>query len=180
MLLDDSLSICSEKPGLIHSNEYETTLLVMNAPASFPIAFTGCSDRIAVKSSGAYHFIRFADLEWISADGDYVHLHAGDSSCRTRLTMKAVERLLNPARFIFIHRSTCVNVDFISRISGRNDEVTLRNGQRLEISRACQSRVRDYLENAMHTAWNGTDIREVAPDDFPEPRGRLASVSSPK
>jgi len=45
------------------------------------------------------------EVEWIEGQGDYAKVHARDSAGLARITLKALEEQLDPARFIRIHRS---------------------------------------------------------------------------
>ncbi len=119
-----------------------------SAPRRFP-------DRFTVKSEGSFIFLRFAEVDWIEAQGDYVKFHLGPKGCLVRMTMKVLERSIDPARFLRIHRSTFVNLDRIEKISPfreRHYAVVLRDGTRLRISGAYRSRVREIYLNALSTA----------------------------
>ena len=50
--------------------------------------------------------VRVDDIEWIEAEGDYVRLHTGDRHpALVRMTLTALERQLDAALFIRVHRS---------------------------------------------------------------------------
>ncbi len=52
-------------------------------------------------------------IEWIRAAGNYVEVHAGGRMTLHRMTMRELEKSLDPARFRRIHRSVIVNVDAV-------------------------------------------------------------------
>jgi hypothetical protein len=77
-------------------------------------------------------------MQYLSASGNYVEIFADGQMYLMRATMKQVEELLPPSRFIRIHRSHIVNMDAIERIrterSGSGN-VHLRCGKTLAMSR---------------------------------------------
>lgn len=83
--------------------------------------------------------VRAADVEWIEASGDYVGLHVGERTHLVRETMQQIERVLDPTRFIRIHRSTIVRVDRVAELealSNRDCLVRLRDGTLVRASRS--------------------------------------------
>ena len=49
------------------------------------------------------------DIDWIDAAGDYMCVHAEGDTHVLRGTMKRLEELLDPEKFVRVHRSTIVN-----------------------------------------------------------------------
>ena len=90
--------------------------------------------------------VRVAEVDWIDAEDNYVRLHVGRESHLMRETMAAMERTLDPRRFVRVHRSTIVNVDRVRSIEswGMGEFLlVLRDGTRLQSSRGYRDRVRD-------------------------------------
>ena len=56
------------------------------------------------------------DVDRIEAERDYMRLHIGARSFLLHQTISELERRLDPARFIRLHRSTIVRRDFIARL----------------------------------------------------------------
>jgi two-component system, LytTR family, response regulator len=54
---------------------------------------------------------RVDDVGWFEAQGKYVRVHVGRDSHLVRHTMQALERRLDPRRFVRVNRSAIVNVD---------------------------------------------------------------------
>jgi two-component system LytT family response regulator len=106
-------------------------------------------ERIVVKSGGRIFFIRVDEIDWIDAAGNYVRLHVKGESHLFRETMSAIEKRLEKAQFVRIHRSHLVNADRIRELLPGNGEhvVVLRNGIRLPLSRG----YRDRLQERMNT-----------------------------
>ncbi len=78
------------------------------------------------------------DIDRIEAERDYMRLHIGARSFLLHETISALERRLDPARFIRLHRSAIVRRDFIARLvhDGLGAwSATLADGTRLRIGR---------------------------------------------
>lgn len=66
--------------------------------------------RLSVRSIGRIDSVNVSDVQWISAAGNYVELHVHGKSILHRVTISALERRLDPAEFLRVHRSTMVRV----------------------------------------------------------------------
>jgi two-component system LytT family response regulator len=94
--------------------------------------------RWAVKDGDRYVLLRADEVDWIEAAANYVRFHSRGSCYLMRATLSALERSLDPARFVRIHRSTIVNVDRIKEIKPEwhgDFEVVLAGGKELRMSR---------------------------------------------
>lgn len=67
------------------------------------------------KGSG-FERVHVADIDWIEAERDYVHIHARGQSWMLRETMAGMEGRLDPALFSRVHRSALVRSDRIVSI----------------------------------------------------------------
>ncbi len=106
-------------------------------PAPREGAEGGYVERIAVKTGGKVLLLPVGEVDWCEAEGNYVVLHAGSRSPMLRETLNRVEQLLDPRRFVRVHRSTLVNVDRIRELEPDVDKgwvVVLRDGTRLRLS----------------------------------------------
>jgi len=109
-------------------------------------AAQGYLTRLAVKRNQRIALVGAADIDWIESSGNYAHLHANSASYVVRMTMGELERRLDPARFVRIHRSTIVQIDRIQDIIAAwhgDFDVTLRDGTVLRLSRNYRDRVLD-------------------------------------
>ncbi len=105
-------------------------------------------ERIAVKNEGRVVFVRVDEIDWIEADGNYVHLHAGTTKHFLRETLTALETQLPEQRFMRISRSTIVNVDRIKELQSLfygDFAVILNNGEKLTLSRTYRDRVESLM-----------------------------------
>jgi len=109
-------------------------------------------DRLVVKSAGATHFVKTADIDWIEAVGVYVNLHIGGKALLYRAPIHLLADKLDPAHFVRIHRSAIVNLDSIVHlepISHGEFEVVLKHGGRTKVSRTFRSQLEKRLGQAL-------------------------------
>ena len=105
-------------------------------------------ERLVIKEDGRATVVTVRDIDWIEADGDYLTIHAGRSRHTLRETMKDIERALDPACFVRIHRSTIVALDRIKALEPyfRGEYVVvLQDGARLKLSRGYKPRLEEAL-----------------------------------
>lgn len=105
------------------------------APSAPPVAH---AQRISVRVGEHIRVIAVDEIDWIRADGNYVHIHAGGASYLHRETLRHLLASLDPARFLRIHRGIVVNMERIREVHPLfqgNAEVVLRDGTRLGLSR---------------------------------------------
>jgi len=108
----------------------------------------GPKTHLVVKTGSHSVLLQVARIERLEAEGDYVRIHAGREAYLTRQTMNRIEAQLGAARFVRIHRSTIVNVEYIKEIHsmpGGDHAITLRDGTQVTLSRG----YRDRLEMAL-------------------------------
>ena len=72
--------------------------------------------RIVVKDGTRVHVIPLDKLDYVEAQDDYVALHSGGKSYLKQQPIASVEAMLDPARFVRIHRSAIVNLERVARI----------------------------------------------------------------
>jgi two-component system LytT family response regulator len=95
-------------------------------------------ERIAVESRGQIRIVPVDRIDYITAEGPYVKLHAGGDTHVLRERMQTLEERLDPRLFFRIHRSTIVRLDRIEallRAGGGDYAVRLKDGTKLSVSR---------------------------------------------
>jgi two-component system, LytTR family, response regulator len=96
-------------------------------------------ERIVVKDGPRVHVIPIDKLDYAEAQDDYVALHSGGKSYLKQQPIASLEALLDPARFVRIHRSVIVNLERVARIEPYGKEsrlAILSDGARLPVSRS--------------------------------------------
>jgi two-component system LytT family response regulator len=104
---------------------------------------------LAIKTGDQYRFVEVADIDWIEADGNYIRLHLGKQDRLVHKTLSEMEeRLLDPSRFVRIHRSTIVNLARIASVEPLFHgelSVALKDGTRLVCSRRFRPRLQERV-----------------------------------
>lgn len=94
--------------------------------------------RFEVRLGRRVVFVPVEHVQYLQADGDYVTLHAGAKQYLLRESMQRLQALLDPARFLRIHRSLIVRLDCVAELqplSNRDALLRLWNGTPLRVSR---------------------------------------------
>jgi two-component system, LytTR family, response regulator len=105
-------------------------------------SLNGYVSRFAVQTGSRIQIVPAEDVEWIGAAGDYVELHVNNCTFLLRETMASLERRLDPAKFIRIHRSRIVQSKGILELrSIENREFTVKLTDGSGIDRAAPTRI---------------------------------------
>ncbi len=108
----------------------------------------GSPKRLSLSTGERIHLVHVDDVRWIEADGDHVRVHTTAGPHRVRGRMKEFERQLSDDRFLRVHRSTIVNVDFVRELQPylNGDYVAvLRDGTTLRIPRTRRQVIAAFL-----------------------------------
>lgn len=106
-------------------------------------------ERFVIRSGPKLRFLFPDEVDWMSADANYVRLHSGKASYLIRDSMGRLEMQLDPRKFVRVHRSTIVNIARIRELESvfqGEYVIVLDDGTKLNSSKAYRSR----LEAAMH------------------------------
>ena len=95
-------------------------------------------DRITVRNGQKIIIIPIDEVIFIKADGDYISINTAKGNWLKEQTMKYTEEMLPTDRFIRIHRSYIININYISRIEryGEKQQIILHNNEKIKISAA--------------------------------------------
>jgi two-component system, LytTR family, response regulator len=108
----------------------------------------GWLERLSVQVGAHIRVIATNEIDWISADGNYVHIHAGKLTYVHRETLQQLQRALNPASFLRVHRGVIVNIERVHEVHplfNGNAELVLRDGTRIALSRRFRAHARQVL-----------------------------------
>ncbi|HEV2621577.1 MAG TPA: LytTR family transcriptional regulator DNA-binding domain-containing protein [Frateuria sp.] len=117
-------------------------------PAGIAPATSEPVQRLSVRVGEHIRVIAVDAIDWIEADGNYVHIHVGKQAYLHRETLRGLLATLDPGRFLRIHRGTLVNLERIREIHPLfqgNAEVVLHDGTRLNLSRRFRLHARRAL-----------------------------------
>jgi two-component system LytT family response regulator len=101
-----------------------------------------------VRQGPRVHVIAADKLDYAEAQDDYVSLHSEGKSYLKQQTLSDLERALDHARFVRVHRSYLLNLDRLARIDTEGGEpkaVVLHDGTRLPLSRSGYARIKTLL-----------------------------------
>ena len=99
-------------------------------------------DRILVKTRGRIIFLKTDEIDWIKSEAYYVKFHVGKHIHVIRETLSNLENNLDPNKFVRIHKSYIVNIEFIKELQQwfKNKYlVILKDGTELKLSRNYQA-----------------------------------------
>jgi two-component system LytT family response regulator len=106
--------------------------------------------RIAVRTGDTTRFVDSDAIDWIAAAENYVELHVGAARHLVHVALGTLEKSLDPARFVRIHRSAIVQVDRIcSARPAQHGEyiLTLTGGATVRSGRSYHDAVKALLSN---------------------------------
>jgi hypothetical protein len=95
-------------------------------------------ERFLVKKLGKEFLIAAAEVEYLQASGNYVNLHLHARDYPLRSTMAAIEPRMDPNKFVRVHRSYMVNLDFIQEIEPLETgdaRILMKDGSKIPCSR---------------------------------------------
>ncbi len=106
--------------------------------------------RLAVEANETIVLVRVEEIRWMQSSGNYIRLHVGKASHLVRQSMKNLQALLDPNRFLRVHRNAIVNLDHVEEFhlppSG-NMFVKLNDGLCLPLRKANRALLRKLLKN---------------------------------
>jgi two-component system LytT family response regulator len=105
--------------------------------------------RLIVRTGSRLHVVLAEETEWIGSADDYAELHTKGRTHLLRETLSELERRLDPAKFMRIHRSRIVRIDCITElksIDNREYLVKLSDGSQHRSSRTYADRLTAWLK----------------------------------
>jgi len=105
-------------------------------------------ERVLVKDGSKVHVIPADKIDYIEAEDDYVAIKAEGKSHLKQQRMAELEKMLDPAKFVRVHRSSIINLDRIARIElyAKDSRMAiLKDGTKLLISRAGYDKLKKML-----------------------------------
>lgn len=115
---------------------------------SLVVAEARQAQRLLVPVRGRVEVVAVQDIDYIEAQDDYINIHAGSRALLKTQSLSEVERELDPASFVRIHRSFLLNLSRLKAVErAAKDSVfaVLHQGARLPISRSGMERIRALL-----------------------------------
>ena len=113
----------------------------MDQPASYP-------DHLFVRISDKIIPVALADVNWVEAAGDYSTLHTDRRTFICSQGIGSLEKRLDPAQFMRVHRSTIIAIKAITHIVSDGEggyRVTLAGKTMVRVSRSYAQKVRNLI-----------------------------------
>jgi two-component system LytT family response regulator len=105
-------------------------------------------ERILIRDRTDVHVIPAAKIDYLESQDDYVSVKVGEKKFLKEQTLSELEQLLDPARFVRIHRRYLLNVARLARIEQAVTDsrvAILQDGTELPISRSGYTKLREIL-----------------------------------
>jgi len=142
-----ALARVKERLGTRSGDETNRQILSLLETIASPTRYM---KRLAVRAAGKTVLVDVADIDWIEAAENYVHLHTAHGNHLLHVTMSTIEKSLDPAVFLRIHRSVIVNVTRIRELQPvmhGEYAITLASGARLQSGRNYSERLKALAAN---------------------------------
>jgi two-component system, LytTR family, response regulator len=107
------------------------------------------AQRLAVEAGEKIVLLRTEDIEWLQASGNYIRVHLGEMVYQLRQSLKNLQVLLDPIRFLRVHRNVVVNLDHVEEFylpAEGNMFVRLKSGLCLPLRKANRALLRKTLK----------------------------------
>jgi hypothetical protein len=106
------------------------------------------SRHLWVPAASGIQRLEHAQVDKVSAEGDYVRVHSGAASWLLHMTMQKIFEELGSSRFLRLSRSLIVRADFIDRLMHdfRRWTAILHDGSRHPIAKSRSSRIVTQLK----------------------------------
>ncbi len=104
--------------------------------------------RVLVRDGARVHVLAVETIDYVEAQDDYVCFKCGGKEFLKQQAMNELEDLLDPARFIRIHRSYLLNIERLARLELYAKDsrwAILTDGGKLPVSRAGYTRLKPLL-----------------------------------
>ena len=99
-------------------------------------------ESIFIKSDSFLTKIKFEDIFWVEALGNYVIIYTSEGKHTVHTTMKSITDKLPTDQFLRIHRSFIVNLYRINSVNGRSLKI---DDNYIPISRSCKKGLMEKL-----------------------------------
>jgi two-component system, LytTR family, response regulator len=105
--------------------------------------------RLAVEAGEKIMLVRVEDIQWMQASGNYIRIHVGNTSHQLRQSLKNLQAVLDPNRFLRVHRNAIVNLDHVEEFDlppSGNMFVKLNSGVCLPLRKGNRAMLRQILK----------------------------------
>lgn len=133
----------------VRANENARSSSSFASMLPIPVSKTDYPERLIIKTGGRVLFIKIDEIECMKAYGNYVRIYHKNAKYLLPQTLGNIERQLDPKKFLRIHRSSIVNIEYIKEMQQLfhgHQQIVLNSGIQLPVSRRYQHRLRKTFE----------------------------------
>lgn len=105
-------------------------------------------DRVVVKTGSKITIIPVGDIEFLSADDDFVKIHTSQGQYLKNKTMSHFEQVLDPKQFVRVHRSYIVQIPMITKLAPFEKDshrAILKSGEKIPVSKSGYAKLKEIL-----------------------------------
>ena len=105
-------------------------------------------ERVLVRDGSRVFVIPAEKIDYIEAQDDYIAIRSEGKTHLKKQRLSDVQALLDPARFVRVHRSYILNLDRLARLElyAKDSRVAiLKDGTQLQVSRSGYERLKEML-----------------------------------
>ena len=109
---------------------------------------TAQNERVVVKTGNKIKVISIYDIQYLTADDDYVNIHTLEGSFLKIQTLAFFEKTLDQKLFLRVHRSYIVKLDQITKIELFEKDshvLILKSGEKIPVSKTGYSKLKAVL-----------------------------------
>lgn len=102
--------------------------------------------RVLVRDRGRIFPISTAEIEYLKSDSKYTLIAARKTTFLVRIAISELEGRLDPAKFVRVHRSAIVNLEYVESMKADEQsqlQIHMRDGTQLVASRDASKMLRD-------------------------------------
>ena len=117
-----------------------------------PLPRDGRRERFVVRTRSEIVFVNVSQVDWISAEGNYVRLHCGAQTYLLRESMQSMEESLDPREFVRVHRSAIVRFERVRKMITTADgaaSIVLTTGDAVPLGPSYRRRLEDLIEQKL-------------------------------
>jgi hypothetical protein len=111
-----------------------------------PVESVEQPERFLVRKLGKEFLLAAREIEWLQASGNYVNLHVRGRDYPLRVTLAGIETRLDAQRFVRVHRSYVINLDFLAEIEPLDTgdaRLQMRDSVKIPCSRRYRAALRE-------------------------------------
>lgn len=105
-------------------------------------------ERITIKNGTKITIIPIEEVIHLQAEGDYIKVQSTKGNFLKEQTMKSMELQLPSDKFVRVHRSSIINIDYITQVEqyGKQSQLLrMNNGMQVKISLSGYKRLKETL-----------------------------------